>query len=225
MYKSKKILAFIPARAGSKRIIGKNKKILNGKPLFQYSVDVAKKSKYIDDVIVSSDSIDILNMAHELKCKKNGLRPEYLSNDTARIVDAILYEINHNELNDYDAVVLLQPTFPMRTVDMLDKAIELYFENESSLITVVRATEQPLMMRTIEGNRLNKIISTSSDIRSQDFPTIYKIIGCIYINNLHTLNSSTVLNENEVPFIIDNKYDIDIDTMDDFNKAELEMKK
>lgn len=225
MYKSKKILAFIPARAGSKRIIGKNKKILNGKPLFQYSVDVAKKSKYIDDVIVSSDSIDILNMAHELKCKKNGLRPEYLSNDTARIVDAILYEINHNELNDYDAVVLLQPTFPMRTVDMLDKAIELYFENESSLITVVRTTEQPLMMRTIEGNRLNKIISTSSDIRSQDFPTIYKIIGCIYINNLHTLNSSTVLNENEVPFIIDNKYDIDIDTMDDFNKAELEMKK
>lgn len=225
MYKSKKILAFIPARAGSKRIIGKNKKILNGKPLFQYSVDVAKKSKYIDDVIVSSDSIDILNMAHKLKCIKNGLRPEYLSNDTARIVDAILYEINHNELNDYDAVILLQPTFPMRTVDMLDKAIELYFENESSLITVVRATEQPLMMRTIEDNKLNKIISTSSDIRSQDFPTIYKIIGCIYINNLHTLNSSTVLNENEVPFIIDNKYDIDIDTMDDFNRAELEMKK
>lgn len=225
MYKSKKILAFIPARAGSKRIIGKNKKILNGKPLFQYSVDVAKKSKYIDDVIVSSDSIDILNMAHELKCIKNGLRPKYLSNDTARIVDAILYEIIHNELNDYDAVVLLQPTFPMRTVDMLDKAIELYFENETSLITVVPATEQPLMMRTIEGNRLNKIVSTSSDIRSQDFPTIYKIIGCIYINNLHTLNSSTVLNENEVPFIIDNKYDIDIDTMDDFNRAELEMKK
>lgn len=225
MYKSKKILAFIPARAGSKRIIDKNKKILNGKPLFQYSVDVAKKSKYIDNVIVSSDSIDILNMAHELKCIKNGLRPEYLSNDNARIVDAILYEINQNELNDYDAVVLLQPTFPMRTVDMLDKAIELYFENESSLITVVRATEQPLMMRTIKDNRLNKIISTSSDIRSQDFPTIYKIIGCIYINNLQTLNSSTVLNENEVPFIIDNKYDIDIDTMEDFNRAELEMKK
>ena len=225
MYKKKKILAFIPARAGSKRIKGKNKKLLNGKPLFAYSVEVAKESKYIDQVLVSTDSKEILKLAHDLGCIPNELRPEELSGDHARIVDAILYEVEKNHLEEYDAVVLLQPTFPMRTVEMLDEAIEEYFKTETSLITVVPAREQPLFMRTIENNQLKKIIQSSSDIRSQDFPKVYKILGCIYINNLHTLTSDSVLNENEVPFIIDSKYDIDIDTMDDFKRAQREMRK
>lgn len=225
MFKKKKILAFVPARAGSKRIIGKNKKILNGKPLFQYSVEVAKASRYIDEVLVSTDSKEILSLAHKLGCRKNQLRPEELSGDHARIVDAILYEVKENQLEDYDAVVLLQPTFPIRTVEMLDKAIEKYFEEELSLITVVPATEQPLFMRTMKDGKLEKIITSSSDIRSQDFPTVYRIIGCIYINNLHTLTKESVLNENQIPYVIDQKYAIDIDTMDDFKRAEEEMKK
>ncbi len=225
MYKGKKVLAFIPARAGSKRIIGKNKKILNGKPLFEYSVDVAKQSAYIDEIIVSTDSTEILSRAQELGCLKNKLRPKKLSGDKARIIDAILYEIDKNKLNDYSAIVLLQPTFPLRTVEMLDKAIEKYFEKETSLITVVKAKEQPLFMRTIEKGELKKIIDSSSDVRSQDFKDIYKIIGCIYINNIKLLDSKTVLNENKVPFIIDNLYDIDIDTLDDFKRAEKAMEK
>lgn len=225
MFKSKKVLAFIPARSGSKRLKEKNKKKLNGKPLFIYSVDVAKHSKYIDDILVSTDSNEILSLAHSLGCIKNDLRPKYLSDDKSRIIDAILYELNINDLEGYDAIVLLQPTFPIRTAEMLDKAIEKYFEYQTSLITVVKEKHQPLMMRTINNNKLEKIISASSDIRSQDFPNIYRIIGCIYINNIKTLNTNTVLNENEIPFIIDNKYDIDIDTIDDFKKAECEIKK
>lgn len=224
MFKHRKVLAFIPARAGSKRIKGKNKKELNGKPLFLYSVEVAKKSKYIDEVLVSTDSEEILSLAHKLGCFQNGLRPDELSGDHARIVDAILYEVKENKL-DYDAVVLLQPTFPIRTVEMLDGAIEKYFESETSLITVVQAKEQPLFMRTIQDGKLEKVIQVSSDVRSQDFPTVYKILGCIYINNLHTLDSNCVLNENLVPYIIDQKYDIDIDTMDDFYRAEEEIRK
>ena len=224
MFKHRKVLAFIPARAGSKRIKGKNKKELNGKPLFVYSVEVAKKSKYIDEVLVSTDSEEILNLAHKLGCFQNGLRPDELSGDHARIVDAILYEVKENKL-DYDAVVLLQPTFPIRTVEMIDGAIEKYFESETSLITVVQAKEQPLFMRTIQDGKLEKVIQVSSDVRSQDFPTVYKILGCIYINNLHTLDSNSVLNENLVPYIIDQKYDIDIDTMDDFYRAEEEIRK
>ncbi len=225
MYKNKKILAFIPARAGSKRIIGKNKKELNGKPLFTYSVDIAKKSKYIDDILVSTDSEEILELAHKLGCKKNGLRPKELSGDHARIVDAILYEVKENKLDDYDAVVLLQPTFPIRTVEMLEGAIEEYMKEETSLITVVKAEEQPLFMRTIQDGKLEKILKVTSDVRSQDFPMVYKIIGCIYINNLHTLTTNSVLNENEVPYIINKKYDIDIDTIEDFYRAEREIKK
>ena len=225
MYNNKKVLAFIPARKGSKRIPNKNCIPINGIPLFQYSIDVAKKSKYIDDIIVSTDSEQILAKAHELGCIKNSLRPENLSRDTSRIIDAILYEIKINNLNEYSAVVLLQPTSPYRTVEMLDSAIEKYFEFETSLITVVEAKEQPLFMRIIENNKLVKLIDDSSDIRSQDFKKIYKIIGSIYINNIEKLASNTVLNENEIPYIIDEKFNIDIDTYEDLEKTIMELEK
>lgn len=219
MYNNKKILAFIPARGGSKRIPNKNLRKINDIPLFQYSIDVAKKSKYIDDIIVSTDVEEILDCAHKLGCLNNKLRPEYLSTDSSRIVDAIIYELKENELTDYEAIVLLQPTSPYRTIEMLDGAIEKYFETETSLITVIKIDEQPLFMRTINNGVLEKVVNLSSDIRSQDFKQIYKIIGCIYINNINNLNNNTVLNENRVPFIIEKEYDIDIDTFEDLEKA------
>lgn len=225
MYNNKKILAFIPARKGSKRIPNKNKQLINNIPLFQYSVDVAKKSKYIDKIIVSTDCEEILEQAHILGCIKNSLRPKELSLDTSKIIDAMLYEIKINKLNDFDAIVLLQPTSPYRTSEMLDKAIEKYFETETSLITVVPACEQPIFMRKISNGKLKKIIADSSDVRSQDFEKIYKIIGSIYINNIKELNENTILNENEIPFVIEEKYNIDIDNYNDMKKAIEMMKK
>ena len=219
MYKNKKVLAFIPARKGSKRIKNKNIMLINNRPLFQYSIDVAKKSKYIDGIIVSTDSEEVLEIAHSQGCIKNKLRPNILANDYSRIIDSILYEIEENALDCYSAVVLLQPTSPYRDVDMLDSAIEKYFEKETSLITVIRAKEQPLFMRRIVNDKLEKILNLPSDVRSQDFEDIYKIIGNIYINNIKQLNHETVLNDNEIPFIIDEKYAIDIDTYKDLEEA------
>lgn len=225
MYLNKKILAFIPARKGSKRIKNKNKLIIDGKPLFQYSVDVAKNSKYIDDVLVSTDSDEILEKAKSLGCIVNGLRPEELSNDYARIIDAILYELNKLDKR-YDAIVLLQPTYPLRTDKMLDEAIEEYFIKETSLITVVKSNEPVVFLRRLDGDgNLIKVIDDTSDVRSQDFKTYYRIVGSIYINNIDTINSNTVLNENEVPFEIDEYYDVDLDTNKDLEmlKDRMEM--
>lgn len=219
MYKGKKVLAFIPARGGSKRIKNKNIRKLLGKPLFQYSVDIAKKSKYIDDILVSSDSIDILDIAHKLGCIKNNVRPEEFSSDTARVIDAICYEIGANKL-DYDSLVLLQPTSPIRTIELLDGAIEEYFKTETSLITVKNTRDNPVFIRKVVNNKLQKIIDNSSDIRSQDFEKFYTIIGNIYINNFHDLNKNTVLNENKYPFQIADMYSVDIDTEDDWKLAE-----
>ena len=220
MYKNKKIIAFIPARKGSKRIKNKNGKLIKGKPLFQYSIDVAKNSKYIDKIFFSTDSLEWLEYAIKLGCEKNNLRPDYLSDDKSRIIDAMLYEIERSNLKEFDAIVLLQPTSPYRTKELLDEAIEEYFKAETSLITIVEADEQPIFMRKIVDNKLVKIVNDTSDIRSQDFEKIYKIIGSIYINNIKNLNKETVLNENEVGFIIDKKYAIDIDTIEDFEYAE-----
>ena len=219
MYKGKKILAFIPARKGSKRIKEKNGVLINEKPMFEYSIEVAKKSKYIDKIIFSTDSKEWLEYAQSLGCEKNKLRPKELSEDTSRTIDVMLYEIEKMKLNDFDAIVLLQPTSPYRTVELLDNAIEEYFKTETSLITIVEAKEQPILMRKIVDGRLTKIIRDSSDIRSQDFEKIYKVIGNIYVNNIKNLNRDIVLNENEIGFIIDEKFNIDIDVMEDFEKA------
>lgn len=219
MYKGKKIVAFIPARKGSKRIKEKNGALINGKPLFEYSIEVAKKSKYIDKIIFSTDSIEWLEYAQKLGCEKNELRPKELSEDTSRIIDVMLYEIEKMKLNNFEAIVLLQPTSPYRTVMLLDNAIEEYFKTEKSLITVIPAKEQPIFMRKIIHGKLTKIIEDTCDIRSQNFEKIYKIIGNIYINNIKKLNSNVVLNENEIGFIIDEKFGIDIDVPEDLEEA------
>jgi len=222
MYNNKKILAFIPARWGSKRVPHKNSLEIKGKKLFMYSVEYAKTSQFVDDVIVSSDSEDILKIAHKAGCLKNDPRPKNLSADTARIVDAILYEVS--KLNQhYDAVVLLQPTYPIRPAGMIDEAIKQYFTKETSLISVTKAKEQPEFTRYIKKGRLHKILSASSDIRSQNFQQYYKIIGSIYINNLSKLNKKTVLNENEIPYLIDEYYSLDIDTYADLTEFQKRM--
>lgn len=224
MYKHKKIIAFIPARKGSKRIKNKNTINLNGKPLFEYSVDIARKSKYIDDILVSTDSNEILKRAHELGCIKNDLRPQILANDYSRIIDSVMYELDLLKDKDYYALVLLQPTFPIRTIEMIDNAIEKFFESKESLITVVKQKESPLFMRQIENGRLEKLIEKSSDIRSQDMPQYYRIVGSIYINQISVLTSQTVFNENKVPFEIDPYFAVDIDYEEDLEVAKERIK-
>ncbi len=224
MFKNKKILAFIPARIGSERVKNKNLRKLQKKPLFSYSINVAKQSKYIDAIIVSSDSVDIIKYAHENGCIKNELRPKALSSSKSRIVDSVLYEIKKNNLN-FDILVLLQPTFPFRNSDMLDSAIELFFEHgQTSLITVTPINVNPVFCRTIENGKLKKVLSESSDLRSQDFRTYYRIVGNIYINNIKNLTTKTVFNENEIPYIIDGDACIDIDYEKDLRLARRRMK-
>ena len=89
MYKNKKIIAIIPARKGSKRVKEKNGIIIDGKPLFQYSIDVAKKSKYIDDILVSTDSAEWLNQAIRLGCMQVNLRPNSLAQDNSKTIDVL----------------------------------------------------------------------------------------------------------------------------------------
>lgn len=220
MYNGKKILAFVPARKGSKRVTLKNVQELDGKPLFMHSVEVAQKSKYIDSILVSTDSREIKTSSVDVGCIDGDLRPDDLSGDRARIVDAIIYEIESNNI-DIDVVVLLQPTYPFRTVEMLDTAIEKYFEyGEESLITVTEVSENPVFFRQISQDMsLKKILKDSSDVRSQDFDKYYRIVGNIYINNYHTLTSDAVLNENKYPYIIDRAYCLDIDTYFDLEEA------
>ena len=223
MYQNKKILALIPARYGSKGIPHKNIRPIAGLPLFMHSVKYAQASQYVDDILVSSDSQEILDIAHSNGCIANKLRPAELASDTARNIDAILWELDEQPVK-YDAVIQLQPTFPIRPAGELDRMIEKYFENETSLITVYKCDIRPEFMRRIGNDgKLYKIMASTSEIRRQNFIQYYRIAGSVYINNGRTLDTHVILNENEVPYVIDQSYALDIDTEADWAELEKRM--
>lgn len=228
MYKDKKILAIIPARAGSKGIKNKNIVDLCDQPLISYSITAALQSKYIDKVVVSTDSEEIAQVAIRYDAEVPFLRPKELASDTAKIIDAVMHCIKTLEMmgKTYDYLVLLQPTQPLRQAYHIDEAIELLVnKGEDSLISVRKVIDHPILIRTRDekGNAIN-LINQSSTQRRQDFKQYYKVNGSIYINKINQLTHETSLNDNKLCYIMDDKYDIDIDERFDLSIAELKLK-
>ncbi len=225
MYHHHRILAIIPARGGSKGIPNKNIIDLCGKPLIAYSIEAASNSQYIDDVIVSTDSEKIKSVALEYGASVPFLRPAELATDTAKTIDCMVYTIQQLDKQNqhYDCVVLLQPTQPLRKDGMIDEAIlTLLNSTENSLVSVTSVSEHPILMRTItkEGT-LKSLLPMSSTVRRQDFPDVYRVNGSIYINRINDyFNNHTSLNDNILPFFMDEEYSIDIDSYDDLKRAE-----
>jgi CMP-N,N'-diacetyllegionaminic acid synthase len=229
MYKGKKIAAIIPARGGSKGIPNKNIIDLNGMPLIAHSITEAMKSSYIDKVIVSTDSTKISEIARQYHAVVNGLRPEELSGDTSIIYDVLRYEIGNHSLVEegYETLILLQPTSPLRRSNIIDEAIIRYVdENQVSAVSVSEVHEHPIFMRTIdESGRLSRVLDVASTVRRQELPKFYRVNGMIYINHIKDLLDGYVsLNDNISPIIIPQKYDIDIDTLEDLFEAEKRLK-
>lgn len=121
MINGKKVLAIIPARGGSKGIPKKNIKPLNGKPLIAWTIEEAKKSVYIDKLIVSTDCEEILEVAKEFGAEVPFKRPAELAQDDTPSVELILHAIDY--LSGYDYITLLQPTSPLRVVKDIDQCI------------------------------------------------------------------------------------------------------
>lgn len=117
-----KILAFIPARGGSKGIPNKNIKLFNGKPLIEWTIKSALKSKLVDKIIVSSDSKKILSLSKKLGADVV-LRPKNISGDYATTEQAIKHYIQ-NTKDSFDVIVLLSPTSPIRKIEDIDNTIK-----------------------------------------------------------------------------------------------------
>lgn len=224
MYKNKKILAIIPARGGSKGIHKKNIIDLLGKPLLYYSLKSAKKSEYIDKIVVSTDDKEIAQVAKEYGGEVPFLRPAELAKDNSKSIDAFIHAIKKlEEIGErYDYVLLLQNTSPLRQGWHIDEAIEKLLEsNERSLVSVSQVSEHPCIMRTLDkkGNTL-PLISMTGDMRRQEFPDIYIVNGAIYIQkNDDELNTETNLNGGKLAYIMDRKYSVDIDEYLDLDIA------
>ena len=222
MYGSEKIIAIIPARGGSKGIKNKNVYPINGKPLLSYSVKAALNSKYIDYVMVSTDSELIAEVAIDCGAQVPFMRPKELAVDSSKTIDAVVDVIEKLKTNGdyYDVIVLLQPTSHLRDCNDIDNAIELFYrENRNSLLSVTEVCENPVLFRKLEGNRALPILKQSSTVRRQDFDTYYKVNGAIYINVVDEVTTETSFNDNEIGFVMPKEKSVDIDSMEDIEKA------
>lgn len=228
MINNKKVLAIIPARGGSKGIPNKNIIEVDGKPLIHYTIDAAKRSKYIDEIHVSTDSQMIAKVVEKYGISIKRLRPNKLAQDTSKTIDVLIDVIDfYEEENCYfDVVILLQPTQPLRKAFHIDEALEVYIENnEESVVSVSLVEEHPILMRSIkETGQLKPLLKESSTVRRQDFQPFYIVNGAIYVNKAMELTADISLNDNLRPYIMEREYHIDIDTYRDIQMFELLLK-
>ena len=219
MIKDVKILALIPARGGSKGIKDKNIYDLCGKPLISYTIEAALGSQYIDDAIVTTNSQKIADVALKYGASVPFLRPDELAQDTSPSIEALMHAIDtlHNAGRDFDVVVWLQPTSPLRTSEDIDAAIEEFFRmGRQPLTSVSPVSDHPLLIRKMdEDGRLIKMLDISSTCRRQDMPPYYRVDGAIYIYNAAELSLNTSLNDACVPYVMQKNHTVDIDELSD----------
>lgn len=228
MYNNKRIIGLITARGGSKGIPGKNVKELNGKPLIAYTIEAARSSKYIDSVVITTDDEEIAAVSKAYGAEVPFRRPPELASDTSKSVDAVMHAVNYfkGKNEQYDALILLQPTSPLRTAEDIDGAIETYYKNgEEGLVSVSPVEDHPLLVRSIGADGiLEKLLDVPSTCRRQDMPAYYRVNGAIYIYNFNGLSLETSFNDGRIPYIMKKENAIDIDAISDFWYAECFLK-
>jgi CMP-N,N'-diacetyllegionaminic acid synthase len=220
MYLNKKFLAVIPARSGSKGIPNKNIIKVKDKPLIFYTLSEAIKSAYLDKIIVSTDDPLIAEISRQCGADVPFLRPKELAQDNSKTIDVLLHAIDELKKNNFcfDYIVLLQPTQPLRKCFHINESIEsIVSSGAESLVSVSKVKDHPILIRTIDGNGyLKSILNTNSTVRRQDFPDYFKVNGAIYINLINgSLTKDTSLNDNKFAYIMEDKYNLDIDGMID----------
>ena len=228
MFLSKRVLALIPARGGSKGIKDKNITLLAGKPLIAYTILAALKSKYIDKVVVTTDDERIAQVSLSYGAEVPFMRPSELAQDNSKTIDVVVHALNtlKHSNEHFDAVVLLQPTQPLRNDKDIDAAIESFYESgRKSLVSISEVDDHPLLIRQIdESGRLKKLLNVSSTCRRQDMPKYYRVNGCIYINAIEEVSPVTSFNDNEIPYVMPKSRSVDIDENKDLILADLYLK-
>jgi len=232
MYKDKTFLAIIPARGGSKGLPGKNIKELCGKPLIAWSIEAGLKSKYIDELVVSTDYQDIADIAKEYGANVPFLRPDYLASDTATSFDAVKHTIDFykNELGkEFDYIVLLEPTSPLREIEDIDLAIEKLLSSSAESIVGISKTEDQNPAFLINKDQDNYLSGYENKdmkvLRRQDISDVYFFEGTIYISQTNILlNEETFYHKNTIGYEVPKYKSLEIDDIDDFIMVEAIMK-
>jgi CMP-N,N'-diacetyllegionaminic acid synthase len=226
-----KILALIPARSGSKRIPQKNIKLLNERPLIAYTIEAAKKSKYINRIVVSTDSEIIASTAREFGAEIPFLRPDSISGSDStemEFFEHTLDWLSEHESYEPDLIVLLYPTSPLRKAKSIDKAIEIISNqpDADSLRSIRLCSEHPYKMWCIEDGWLTPFVKEENpNVHTLSYhllPQIFIQNASIYITRTVTIrNKKSSTGDKIIPFVMSDPESIDINNPIDFDLAEM----
>ncbi|MGM9851437.1 MAG: cytidylyltransferase domain-containing protein [Muribaculaceae bacterium] len=222
-------LYIIPARGGSKGIPRKNIKPLCGRPLIAYSIDVARAAGAADDhIILSTDDAEIAAVGRSLGLAVDYMRPAELATDTAGSREVMLDVMAWADARglDYDCVVLLQPTSPLRTADDVSRALALYTAEVDMVVTVCLAAANPYynLFETTADGFLTISKGDGLLTRRQDAPRVWEYNGAVYVINPQSLRRCGLgAFARRVPCEMPRSRSIDLDTMQDWALAELLM--
>lgn len=229
---SKHVLGVITARGGSKSIPGKNIKLFAGKPLIAHTIEMAKESGVFDRLIVSTDDEQIVEVARKYGCEVPFLRPKELAEDAT----PHLYVMQHavkwmqdNENYKPDYVMILQPTSPLRLPFHIKESVELALKSDADSVLSVSLVPKHFHpdWQFIKDEKGRLKIFTGAEVknitrRRQDLPDTYFKNGAIFLFKPEVLftNQPSIYGDSVLAYLMDDKYSVNIDTLDDWALAE-----
>jgi len=225
MYKRNKIMALIPARGGSKGIKLKNIRPLLGKPLINWTIEQAFGSSYIDNVVVSTDDPKIAEVAVKSGAEVPFLRPKFLATDKARSIDVITHALDFFKGKgvEYDYLVLLEPTSPLRESADIDKATELLIGNRFAATSIVSVSKVGAAHPAFDVmiNKKGLVLPYEADSlegkRRQDIKELYFFDGTIYMSKVSALiKKRSFYHENTMAYIVPKWKSFEVDDIVDW---------
>ena len=216
------LLALIPARGGSKGILRKNIKTLFDKPLINWTINAAKQAKCIDRIIVSTDDLEIAEIAKKCGADVPFLRPSELAKDETPGIEPALHAIE--KVPGFDWLILLQPTSPLRTASDIDGIFNFCQKNlASSAVSVTEVSKHPYLMYQMDKSlNLQPLISNRPEIiRRQDFPNVYSLNGALYLARVDwLLKHRSFIGVDTLGFTMPLERSLDLDTALDWSITE-----
>ena len=230
MINNRKVLGVIPARGGSKRLPHKNMACLAGRPLIVHTIEAGLGTRYIDELIVSTEDAEIANIATKAGARVPFIRPSFLAQDSSTSVDVVSHAIEYykDAGHSFDYVVLLQPTSPLRRSADIDQAV-IFMQNKKAdaVISVAETAHSPLWANTLpESLEMNVFLREDVKYkRSQELDKYYQLNGAIYICSIPRLlaEKSFFIKDNIFAYIMPREKSVDIDTQLDLEFCEFLM--
>lgn len=217
-----KVLAIIPARGGSKGLPGKNIRPLLGKPLIGWTIEQARASRYITEIFVSTDSREIADVAETFGISVPELRPAELASDTAPSSGFVVSTIEklRKEGKEFDYIILLEPTSPLRETSDIDRSIEMLAGNpQAESIVGVCKTEcaHPAFLTRVEEGLLRPFQGEMQALRRQELGELYFFEGTVYVSRVDAfLRKRTFYHDKTMPYVVPKWKAFEIDDAEDW---------